>query len=88
VDQIMTLILARRAPLAALRTAVFGFLGGTCLGTLFVAAVFVFDIGNVATLAHADGFPLGDLGLLPLTFGLIGLVAAPALGSATGDVAD
>lgn len=82
----MTLTLARRAPLAALRTAVFGYLAGTCLGTLFVAAVF--DIGNVATLAHGSDFPLGDLGFLPVTFGLVGLVAAPALGSATGEVSD
>ena len=84
----MTLILAQRAPLAALRTAVFGFLAGTGLGSLFVAAVFVFDIGNLATLTHGSGFSLGDLGFLPVTFGLVGLVAAPALGSATGEIAD
>jgi hypothetical protein len=84
----MTLTLDRRAPLAALRTAVFGFLTGSALGGLFVAAVFLLDIGHVATLAHANGFPFGDLGLLPLTFGLVGLVAAPAFRSAAGEVSD
>lgn len=34
----MTTILDRRAPLAALRTAVFGFSTGTALGGLFAAA--------------------------------------------------
>lgn len=81
----MTLILTDRAPLAALRRAVFGFLGGSLLGCLFVAAVFALDIGHIASMAGQGGpITLGDLGLLPVTFGSIGLIVAPALASAAG----
>lgn len=82
------MIFSQTAPQAALRTAVFGFLIGICLGTLFVVTIFVLDLGHVATLTKGDGLPLGELGFLPVTFGLLGLVAAPALGVASGDVSD
>jgi len=84
----MTLTLDRHAPSRALRTAVFGCLAGTALGGLFVAAVLLFDIGHVASLTRTNGLPFGDLGLLLSTFGLLGLVVAPALRSAAGETAD
>lgn len=83
----MTLTFDRRAPAVALRKAVFGFLTGTAFGGLFFAVVFLLDIGHVATLAAREGFPFGDLGILPLTFGLIGMVVGPALGSMPDETA-
>lgn len=78
----MTLTFHDRAPAPALRRAVFGFLAGSLLGALFVAAVLLFDIGGIASLASrtAGGLSLRDLGMLPVTFGLLGLIAAPTLG--------
>lgn len=85
----MTLLLTERAPVAALRSAVFGFLAGGLLGGLFVTAIFAFDIGRIASMAGSGGtVTFGDLGLLPATFGLIGLIVAPALASAAGRRSD
>jgi hypothetical protein len=68
-------------PLAAFRRSVFGFIAGTSLGAAFVALVFAFDVGSIAALsARSGGAPLGELGLLPVSFGLLGLLVAPAIG--------
>ncbi len=70
-----------RVPLTALRRSVFGFLIGTALGTAFVGLVFAFDIGSLAALAvGSGGMSLLELALLPVTFGLVGLVAGPSVG--------
>jgi hypothetical protein len=70
-----------RVPLAALRRSVLGFVAGTGLGAGFVALVFGFDVGSIAVLsARAGGASFGELGLLPVTFGLLGLLVAPAIG--------
>lgn len=81
----MTMNIVARAPLAALRRSVFGFLIGSGLGTAFVALVFVFDLGPLAASAmRSGGSSVFDLALLPVTFGLLGLVVGPSLGSALG----
>lgn len=75
-----------RAPLAALRRGVLGFSAGFGLGAVFVAGVFAFDVGSLSLLASkSGGLPFGDLGMLPVTFGLVGLVTGPAFGSDPGD---
>lgn len=82
----MVQFIDERAPLPALRRGVLGFLAGTALGAVFVGGVFAFDVGSLSLLwSKSGGVPLGDLVLLPVTFGLVGLVAGPALGEAIGD---
>lgn len=77
------------APATAHRRAVGGFLIGTGIGLGFVAGVFALDIGGLATLWRgAGGIPIGELGLLPVTAGLVGLVVGPVFGGPPGTVPD
>lgn len=77
------------APATAHRRAVGGFLIGTGLGLGFAAGVFALDIGAVATLWRAaGGIPVGELGLLPVTAGLVGLVVGPVFGGPPGAARD
>ena len=72
-------------PLAAFRRSVFGCLIGTGLGAAFVAFVFAFDVGTLAASAMGSGgLTALDLALLPVTFGLLGLVVGPSVGSSGG----
>lgn len=83
----MTIDLDDRARLLAFRRSVLGFLAGSALGGLFVAAVVFLDIGHIASLSAATetGLSLGRLGLMPVSFGLLGLFTGPALGSVPGE---
>ncbi len=76
-----------RTPLRAMRNSVLGFLGGATAGTVFVAGVLLLDIGHIASMAANAGgsLSLGDLALLPITFGLIGLITAPVVATASRD---
>lgn len=77
-----------RARLRALRRSVYGFLAGSALGGLFVAALVVLDIGHIASLsadAGAELFAPGRLGLMPVSLGLLGLFVGPSFGSAPGE---
>lgn len=75
-------------PLAAHRRSVLGFLIGTGLGAALVALVFAFDVGALATEALRTGsLTLFDLALLPVTFGLLGLILGPSIGRGRGGAA-
>lgn len=75
-------------PLAAHRRAVLGCLIGTGTGAALVALVFAFDVGALAAEALRTGsLTLLDLALLPVTFGLLGLVLGPAIGRGRGSAA-
>lgn len=71
--------------LRALRLGVLGGVAGLGFGTAFVAGVFAFDIGSLPALwSRTGGVPPGELGMLAVTFGLVGLVAGPAFGRGPG----
>lgn len=75
-------------PLAAHRRSVFGFLIGAGAGAALVALVFAFDVGALAAEALRNGsLTLFDLALLPVTFGLLGLILGPSIGRGRGDAA-
>jgi len=75
-------------PLAAHRRSVFGFLIGAGAGTALVALVFAFDVGALAATALRTGsLTFFDLALLPMTFGLLGLVLGPSIGRGRGGAA-
>ena len=74
-----------RAAQAAIRRSVIGFFLGTVAALLFIVALLEFDVGAIASSAAAGpGLPLHAFGLFVVTFGFLGLVVGPSLGSSDG----
>lgn len=81
----MTQISIDRAAQAAIRRSVIGFFLGTVAALLFIVALLEFDVGTIASsAAGGPGLPLHAFGLFVVTFGFLGLVVGPSLGSADG----
>lgn len=77
----MTIDILDRPPLAAFRRSVLGFLIGAGLGVGFIVLVLALDVGELVLQAMRAGDPtILDLALLPVTFGLLGLVVGPSVG--------
>ena len=81
----MTPISIDRAAQAAIRRSVIGFFLGTVSALLFIVTLLEFDIGSIASsAAGGPGLPLHAFGLFVVTFGFLGLIVGPSLGSADG----
>lgn len=81
IETIMALHLRRSRARADLRACVVGAVAASSAAVLFMAGLYVLDVGGIGTLVakSPDGLSLLDLLLPPALFGLVGFLTGPAV---------